>query len=232
MDDDILEYNFWPSFADLMLSLVLVMVVSMFAFIFYLSLNSINDDLNLKQVRNHQVEVVREIASAFKSKYIALNKTSYGISLSGSKNYDIKVMNDAKVQQITFSTLILFNQNDYRLNRKGKEAIKIFGSTLKKNLPLIKDIQIQGHADTDHTALYRSNMELAALRSIEVFQLLKNDVGIDPAKYLMSVTSFGEYKPVNRDANGSFDAQRLQQANDTYIKKNNNRRIEILLFYK
>lgn len=228
-DENILDFNFWPSFADLMLSLVFVMVITMFAFIFYFSLNTVN----LKDVENNQMALVEQIAKDFNTDYIQIENNTYDISLNKSITYDIRIVNDAKIQHVSFNTMILFQQDDYKLNDKGKNLLKEFGSTLKSNLFRIDEIQIQGHADSNQTKRYRSNLELAAMRSIEVFNYLQEEVGIDPSKSLMSITSFGEYRPVNRKSNdGSYSYEKLLEENNTQEKRDINRRIEILLFYQ
>jgi outer membrane protein OmpA-like peptidoglycan-associated protein len=58
-------------------------------------------------------------------------------------------------------------------------------------------------------------------------------VGINPAENLMSVTSFGEYKPVQRsEDDSSYSLERLQADNSTAELKGRNRRVEVLLFYR
>lgn len=230
MEEDILDYNFWPSFADLMLALVLVMVMTMFAFIFYMSINN----LNLKKIENNQLAFVNELAKSFNTNYkkVENEKNTYDISFSGNNAYDIRVVNDAKVQHVTFSTHILFPVDDYRLNANGQDVIRKFGGTLKENMFRIDEIQIQGHADSNKSTHFKSNLELAALRSMQVYGFLQTNVGIDPSRYLMSITSFGEYKPVTRKyGDAGYDYEKLKQANDTEEKRGMNRRIEVLLFY-
>ena len=78
-----------------------------------------------------------------------------------------------------------------------------------------------------------SNLHLAALRAIEVFNFLQNKIKIDPAKHLMSATSFGEYKPVQRSVRDStYTPEKLKRHNNTKKLKAQNRRMEILLFYR
>ena len=126
----------------------------------------------------------------------------------------------------------LFPQDKHGLSETGKQTLTIIGQLLKKQLPVIREIQIQGHADTDKSRLYPTNLDLAAFRAIEVFKYLQNEVGIDPAEHLMSATSFGEFKPVQRsDEDLSYNDLNLIKDNRTKSLKDRNRRIELLLFY-
>ena len=109
---------------------------------------------------------------------------------------------------------------------------KLVGNKIKSNLDNIREIQIQGHADPDPPSL-PSNLHLAAWRAIEVFNFLQEQVPIDPAIHLMSATSFGEFKPVQRSIQDRFyNLDKLEMHNGTDELKAQNRRIEILLFYR
>ena len=62
---------------------------------------------------------------------------------------------------------------------------------------------------------------------------LEDSVGIDPAENLMSATSYGEFKPVQRsEGDFEFNRDKLLRYNLTPELKNRNRRIELLLFYR
>jgi flagellar motor protein MotB len=107
------------------------------------------------------------------------------------------------------------------------------GNVLKKQLLQIKEIQIQGHTDPSPSMKFDSNLYLGALRAIEVFRFLQNNVGIDPTQNLMSATSFGEYKPLQRSDNyAEYNEAQLVQDNSTQELRDKNRRIELRLFYR
>lgn len=238
-DEDIVDFNFWPAFSDVMLSVVIVMIVSLFSFIFYLSLNN----YDLKEVYNKEAQFRDAMAKEFgsKAKKIDRERTEntvelYEIEIKNNSNNKsvLKVQNDTKFQRITFGAGIIFSTNSASLNNTGKAMLRKFGKVLKSNISNIKEIQIQGHADNQPTDWsYDSNLDLAAKRSIAVFEFLQNEVGINPLEQLMSITSFGEYKPVSRKENDEhYNKIKLAQANKTKYMKEQNRRIEILLFYK
>lgn len=229
MEDDILEFNFWPSFADLMLSLVLVLVLLLFLFTAMVTVGTVN----LEQVEKHQMKVIDSIAVAYG---ITPTKTGnnnvYEISITQNGSRDIQIRNEPTLQKITFSDKIIFVPNDYTINEKGRAVLKVVGEALKTQLPNIREIQIQGHADTDRTNRFPSNTHLAALRAIEVFRYFQEVTGIDPTKQLMSATSFGEFAPVQRAFEPDYSPEKLNRDNSTVELKANNRRIELLLFYR
>ena len=122
----------------------------------------------------------------------------FEIRLEGDDDTKILIRNEATLQRYSFSDRILFEPDRYDLKEEGKETLQDVGSRNKKNLKDIKEIQIQGHADPDPPAYVPSNLHLGALRAIEVYKFLQHSIRIDPANHLMSATSFGEYKPVQR----------------------------------
>lgn len=221
-DEDILDFNFWPSFSDLMLSLVLILVVVLFLFLSVITVGTVN----LKHVKENQMEMVQGIAAAYGVTPKEI-RTNYFVIPAG-----IMIQNDPTLQRISFTDRILFPQDEHGLSETGKQTLTIIGQLIKKQLPVIREIQIQGHADTDKSRLYPTNLDLAALRAIEVFKYLQNEVGIDPAEHLMSATSFGEFKPVQRsDEDLSYNDLNLIKDNRTKSLKDRNRRIELLFFY-
>jgi flagellar motor protein MotB len=147
-------------------------------------------------------------------------------------NYYISLINELQLQRIRVSTGLLFDKNDYKISERGYDILRFLGGAIKSNLECIERIQIEGHADTDPTTKFRSNLELAGLRAFEIFYFLKDSIGISPSRYLMSAASFGEYKPINRHEDSYFDEDSLIISNNSEEKKSLNRRVEFLIFYK
>jgi flagellar motor protein MotB len=230
-DEDVLDFNFWPSFADLMLSLVLILVLVVFIVRAVIAAGTIN----LRHVQQNQMNMVQAIAAEYgvEPKEKSNNLFAIPIQLEGGKYSEILIRNEPTIQRFSFRDRILFPSNEHKLSEDGQETLNIVGREIKRQLSVIREIQIQGHADTDATYKFRSNLELAALRAIEVFNFLQHTVGIDPAEHLMSATSFGEFKPVQRsDDENNYDGKKLSKHNSSEELKNQNRRIEILLFYR
>jgi flagellar motor protein MotB len=232
--DDELDFNFWPSFADLMLGLVLILLIVLFVIAAVRALNTIN----LEHVKLRQLRVLKSIAKSYNQSAVILNSNreentqEFCIPLNGPNSCEIRIANEPTLQRITFSDQILFVPDDYHINPQGQEVLKNVSQALKQEISAISQIQIQGHADTDPTAKFPSNVHLAAWRAVEVFRYLQNQAGINPAEHLMSATSFGEYDPVSRrQQSSSYSEEMLREQNASPELKAKNRRIEMLLFY-
>src|SRR2546421_6797048 len=230
-DDSPLSFNFWPSFADIMLALVLVLCLALFLVAAVITLGTVN----LKEVEANQMSMINSIAADYQVQPRRLPDNTYGIYFNNSNNPDIEIHNDLNSQRITFSDKILFEPDHTEIKPAGEQVLLVVGRQLRAQLALIKEIQIQGHADTRPSQRYRSNVELAANRAIAVFNFLqdKDKVGIDPAAHLMSVTSFGEYNSVQRTLdNTAYSLAKLQADNDSEDRRRRNRRIELVLIYR
>lgn len=260
MEDNTLDFNFWPSFSDLMLTLVLILVIVVFAVIaaFSIGTDALREEVAkvteeqkeiadaLAKVKEKQEAIIKAIAEEYKVEWEDVenekwtdeeSKTDFfeiPIYLENGDYTEIQIQNQATLQRYSFSDRILFEPDRYDLKEEGKETLRVVGREIEKNLKKdIKEIQIQGHADPDRPAYVPSNLHLGALRAIEVYKFLQNRIRIDPAKHLMSATSFGEYKPVQRSTDDrTYNRQKLRQHNSNRKLKTKNRRIEILLFYR
>ncbi len=228
-EEDALPFNFWPSFADLMLSVVLILIIVIFIIYSVLSAGTVN----LRHVQKRQQTMIETMADTYGAKPEELGKDVYAISINRKKNRDLVIRNEPTMQRFSFGSHILFPQDEYNLTAGGRAVLRNFGVILKKQLYQIREIQIQGHADPVPTSKHKSNLDLASLRAIEVFRFFQNSLGIDPAKHLMSATSFGEYKPVKRSViDSTYSLSRILAQNFNDTQRSMNRRIELLLFYR
>ena len=223
-------FNFWPSFTDLMLSLVLVVLIILFVVSKMIAAGT----ENLDKARESQKKIQNQIESQIGKNYSILvisDKSNEETSEKMLDNKaDITIVNKLDRQTITFSDKILCDSGTRELKPAGADVLKVVGPVVMNNLANISEIQIQGHADIEDTDDY--NLTLAANRAIAVYKFLQTEVSVDPAKYLMSITSFGKYKPVGREAGQEYDRAKLEKANIDAAAKAKNRRIEIVLFYK
>ena len=249
MEDNTLDFNFWPSFSDLMLTLVLILVIVVFAVIVSFSVepDPIPSDPpgthDLTKVEEKQEAMIKAIAEAYSVKWEKVKKRKdeetetdsfvIPIHLDDGGSTEILIKNETTLQRYSFSDRILFKPDKYNLSNDGKDTLRKVGEEIKKNIDNISEIQIQGHADPDTPSIVSTNLHLAALRAIEVFIFLQEKIEIDPERHLMSATSFGEYKPVQRsDKDRTYTPEKLKKHNNTKEEKAKNRRMEILLFYR
>lgn len=224
-----LDFNFWTAFADLMLALVLVLCIVLFAVKAVISLGSVN----LKTVETNQKKMIDSIADKYNTKPVPLDKDLYGISTTKKNDNDIQIFNDLSSQRITFSDKLLFQPDETVVNPDGRVVLNTVGDIIRQQLSQIKEIQIQGHADTNKSKRFTSNSQLAAMRAIAVFEYLQTQVGIDPSKNLMSATTFGEFRSVQRGRdNPNYSWEQLIADNETDAMRGRNRRIEIVLNYR
>jgi flagellar motor protein MotB len=227
-EDSILDFNFWPSFSDLMLALVLVLCLVLFLVLTLISAGTVN----LDQVKNNQRSMINQIAKTYNVEAQVIDDRTFGISSDGTDRYDIRIENDLNRQRITFSHNVLFQKDKTDINEKGQQILTVVGQKLQTQLGSIKEIQIQGHADTNPTS-YVLNTRLAAERAISVFEFFRKTVGIDPSQHLLSATSFGEYRPVGRsEGDSSFNWEKVLSENATDSQRSQNRRIELVLIYR
>ena len=182
-------FNFWPSFTDLMLSLVLVVLIILFVVSKMIAAGT----ENLDKARESQKKIQNQIESQIGKNYSILvisDKSNEETSEKMLDNKaDITIVNKLDRQTITFSDKILFDSGKSELKPAGYDVLKVVGPVVMNNLANISEIQIQGHADIEDTDDY--NLTLAANRAIAVYKFLQTEVSVDPAKYLMSITSFG-----------------------------------------
>ena len=231
MEENTLDFNFWPSFADLMLILVLILVIVVFVVIAVISAGTID----LRPVQEKQMEMIHEIAEQYGVEALEPKPGFFVISipLENGDDTEITIHNEPTIQRFSFKDSILFKPEDYKLSTGGEKTLLIVGNQIKTNLDYISEIQIQGHADPTRPSLYTSNLHLAAWRAIEVYRFLQKQVPINPLTHLMSATSFGEFKPVQRSLqDSSYTITKLKAHNKTKELKARNRRMEILLFYR
>ena len=243
MEDNTLDFNFWPSFSDLMLTLVLILVIVVFAVIASFSVGKEDppekppngEDVVPPEIKENQKKLIDSIASAYgvEDEEVEADTFEIPIQLENGTTSKITIKNELTIQRYSFSDRILFKPNEFNLNKSGKDTLLTVGRQIKNNLDNISEIQIQGHADPTPPDFERSNLHLAAKRAISVFRFLQLKIRIDPAKHLMSATSFGEYKPIQRsDRDSIYTPEQLRTHNRTRNMRDKNRRMEILLFYR
>lgn len=229
MSDD--QDMFGPG-TDLVVSLVAILVVML-----SINVNAFQQKgkLNIQWVKNNQMDIINKIAEQYHVVPQKIIENYYGIQITKEGHYDIVVENDVTLQRIRFGSHILFDEDDDKLNDDGIWVLSKVGIVFKEKLETgaIKEIQIQGHADSKPSTRFSSNLELAAHRAIAVFEFLQDKVEINPAHYIMSITSFGEYKPVNRrDSDIHYNRNQLIKDNLTDGNRNLNRRIEVVLIHR
>ncbi len=201
--------------------------------------NDVTRNNRLKTIAENQIMLINELAKSYKTKavyQITAEDSLYLISTDQGDKNTIAVRNSEISQLFTFGESLLFKIGEARLKPEGVKVISDIGQIIKNNSQLIEEMQIQGHADTtipDISDFYKSNIELASARATTVFSFFKENSGIDPSEILMSIVSYGEFKPVQRrKSQTAWNRKSLNNANNTQEERSRNRRIEIVVIYK
>jgi len=231
------DQSFWPAFSDMMLGVVLVMTLVLFLVARVVTWSWLNMGTHdLSSVIEAQHKVVRSLSIAYGSDPVSLGGDSVGFFVQSSEKPTVLVVNATLSQTIKFYDEIVFGVDSSLLNPDCRRILRLMGDALRTNIGVVSEIQIHGHSDAskfqDSTGPY-PNMGLAATRAISVYGFLKDSVGIDPLKTLMSATSFGEYVPNGRvPEDTGFTIGDLKEANSTGEQKRRNRRTEVRLLFK
>ncbi len=187
----------------------------------------------LDRIKTNQDKLIDEVKNLGGLNFIRLSKNHFAFRATGINDYDIQIINDFHQQRITFGSNILFEPDQIHLKEKGDLLLKEIGEIINKRKNLISEIQIQGHADTRPTGRHGTNLNLAAKRAIEVYTFFKDVIRLSPSENLMSITSYGEYKPVERKVETlHYNLKKLKAANNDDAMRKVNRRIEIILTYR
>ncbi len=231
--DDGHDFNFWPSFTDLMLTITIIMA-ALLVVKFGVSASQ------LKQKQESKLAIISEIKNQlkikFKGNYKETKESENTLIISNGSENIIKITSETDYQQISFYEKILFDKSQYSIKASGRDVLKIVGDVIKLKSNKIKLVQIEGHTDSNEIKMdnYPKNMGnivLGSRRAVDVYQFFKDQVGIDPAVLPVSATTFGEYAPPSRKLDSTYNKEALQKANSTEELKASNRRIELKLFF-
>jgi outer membrane protein OmpA-like peptidoglycan-associated protein len=190
-------------------------------------------ELEIRAIMASQLRLVGAIANHYGTVPRQLSANVYGITIDAASTLpDITVRDEATLQRISFGSHVLFKSDDVVLLPEGAAVLQAFSTALQGELDAVKEIGIQGHADLLTPRSFPTNLELAARRAMTVFFALQR-FGIDPARSIMSATSFGEFVPVARGSSGEpYSMDRLRLDNASPAQQSLNRRIEIVLIYR
>jgi flagellar motor protein MotB len=224
-DNEYLSFNFWPAFTDLMLAVVLILMLVIGGVQF--------SGINVKSIQEKQRQLAASLEDA--STEMVPKGGVHEVRRRRTREllYRLSVdPHDPMLQRIAFSDALLFPIDNHKLRPEGRAALLRVGGAIQERLDDLVEIQIHGHADPDPTSRFEDNLDLASRRANEVFRFLQTEAGIDPASHLMSATSFAEFNPAQRARDKAYARRDLERDNNSVAKRQLNRRIELLLFYR
>ena len=175
-------------------------------------LDKLSQDLNERdaKLRNMQALMARKDSSVQ-----ALRKKLTD-ALLGFNNSELSVsVKDGKVY-VSMSDKLLFSTGSFKVDERGKEALKKIAEVLNKQTDI--NIAIEGHTDnkayvSTTSGPINSNWDLSVMRASNVTKILVDDYKVDP----MHITpeGRGQFIPV--------------ESNETAEGRSKNRRIEVVL---
>jgi len=198
------DFSPWPLMIDMLTSILIIFVL----------FNFFDKLLNVSNLKNTVISLKRV---EFKDKFDKIFTAEVD---SGT----IATFADQDFLKITFSDKILFSSGSKNLLPVGRPILQKYAQLIaeEQGTGNISNIQVEGHTDTDGINNHvdrapRDNWELSAARTISVVRFLINN---KTQPDLLSANGFGQYRPVNKDADINSSAQ-----------KELNRRIEIKIYF-
>jgi len=200
-------WHIWPSFTDVIISMLLIFIFFIFAQ--FLVNSQVVDVIKMRE-RQKEME-----AAFFNSEDEELSQAM--------QEKKITIETKGNFQRFRFSDQILFETRMADLKEPGKEALdkvgRIFLDTKYRyysddkgnKLPRYKGIHIEGHADIRpiSTPEYPSNWELSTARAIAVLKFfLERFDEFRKEPELLSAAGYGEHHPVPEHPEEEFDIHR------------------------
>lgn len=194
------EGHFWPSFTDLLTTILLFFMLIFICMMIIKSLEIEEMKETIDQIMGVRAQLVKELKEEF-----------------GDSNLGIEI--DDKTGSIIFNTEILFAYNDDQLKPESfvflDEFVPKYLDTLLKSgyEDSIAEIIIEGHTDRDGTYLY--NLELAQKRAYSVASYI---LGEDfPYKHIQEhlekklTINSKSYTDDRTDQAGNYSAQKSRR---------------------
>ena len=137
------------------------------------------DEMN--KVIARQDSITKRLNSILRNALLGFNSDELSVEIKNGKVY------------VSMSDKLLFKSGSSAVETKGKEALKLLGGVLDKNVDI--DILIEGHTDNVpiKTSIYKDNWDLSVARATSIVRILANDYKIAPTR--MTASGKGEFFP-------------------------------------
>ena len=155
----------------------------------------------MNKVIARQDSITKRLNSILRNALLGFNSDELSVEIKNGKVY------------VSMSDKLLFKSGSSSVETKGKEALKLLGDVLDKNVDI--DILVEGHTDNVpiKTSVYKDNWDLSVARATSIVRILADDYKIAPTR--MTASGKGEFFP--------------KADNDTAEGRAKNRRTEIIL---
>jgi len=157
--------------------------------------------MEMQLVIARQDSITKRLNSILRNALLGFNSDELSVEIRNGKVY------------VSMSDKLLFRSGSSAVEAKGKEALKLLGEVLDKNVDI--DILVEGHTDNVpiRTSIYKDNWDLSVARATSIVRILTDDYKIAPTR--MTASGKGEYFP--------------RADNETAEGRAMNRRTEIIL---
>jgi chemotaxis protein MotB len=155
----------------------------------------------MNKVIARQDSITKSLNNILRNALLGFNSDELSVEIKNGKVY------------VSMSDKLLFKSGSSAVESKGKEALKLLGGVLDKNVDI--DILVEGHTDNVpiKTSVYKDNWDLSVARATSIVRILSTDYKIAPTR--MTASGKGEYFP--------------KADNATSEGRTKNRRTEIIL---
>jgi chemotaxis protein MotB len=155
----------------------------------------------MQQIIARQDSITKRLNTILRNALLGFNSDELSVEIINGKVY------------VSMSDKLLFKSGSSAVEAKGKEALKLLGEVLDKNVDI--DILVEGHTDNVpiRTSIYKDNWDLSVARATSIVRILSDDYKIAPTR--LTASGKGEYFP--------------KADNETPEGRAKNRRTEIIL---
>ena len=175
-------------------------------------LDKLSQDLNERDAKLRSMQALM----ARKDSSVQALRKKLTDALLGFNNSELSVsVKDGKVY-VSMSDKLLFSTGSFKVDERGKEALKKIAEVLNKQTDI--NIAIEGHTDnkayvSTTSGPISSNWDLSVMRASNVTKILVDDYKVDPLH--ITPEGRGQFIPV--------------ESNETAEGRSKNRRIEVVL---
>lgn len=239
MDDDLVEAEstLGPGF-DLIVGLLAVILVALQLSRASLA-SALGGETDLTYVAESKIAFVRALCAKFGAiqpactNYASQSANSgtlaIPVSLADGRQTNIEIEDIGTNQTLRIGNEVLFESGKSMLTLEGRAALKNVIEIVSICSSVLREVQIQGHADRQPYLGKGGNLQLASDRAISVYgQFIQN--GVDPRNLLLSAATYDSFKPVDRQPGQPYDWAAWALAPDEVLRSN--RRVEFHLIYQ
>ena len=135
----------------------------------------------MNKVIARQDSITKSLNNILRNALLGFNSDELSVEIKNGKVY------------VSMSDKLLFKSGSSAVESKGKEALKLLGGVLDKNVDI--DILVEGHTDNVpiKTSVYKDNWDLSVARATSIVRILSTDYKIAPTR--MTASGKGEYFP-------------------------------------